>query len=183
MTREQALEEVRKRVKDERLVKHMLATEVAMRRLARHFGEDEDLWGLAGLLHDIDVEMTNADMHMHSKMGYELVKEMGLPEDIAKAILTHNEAHGIEPETLMAKVLRAVDPLTGLITAVALVMPDKKLSDVNVDRVLKRFKEKRFAAGANREQIAKCEEFGLGLEEFTNLVLQAMQSVSDELGL
>lgn len=183
ISREDALAEVRKHIKNENMVRHMLATEAAMKKLAEYFNEDANLWGLTGLLHDIDTEITNENPLEHSKVGYEMVKTFGLPEEAAKAILTHNEAHGIVPDSLMGKVLRAVDPLTGLITAVALVMPDRKLSSVTPERVLKRFKEKRFAAGANREQIATCEDFGLSLEEFVNLVLQAMQGISEELGL
>lgn len=183
ISREEALAEVRKNIKNENMVRHMLATEAAMKKLAEYFNEDANLWGLTGLLHDIDTEITNENPLEHSKVGYEMVKTLGLPEEAAKAILTHNEAHGIVPDSLMGKVLRAVDPLTGLITAVALVMPDKRLSSVTPERVLKRFKEKRFAAGANREQIATCEDFGLSLEKFVNLVLQAMQEISEDLGL
>jgi len=183
ITREEALQEVREHIKNENMIRHMLATEAAMKKLAQYFNEDAELWGLTGLLHDIDTEITNEDPVEHSKVGYDMAKNLGLPEEAARAILTHNEAHGIEPDSLMGKVLKAVDPLTGLITAVALVMPDKKLSSVTPERVLKRFKEKRFAAGANREQIATCEEFGLSLGEFVSLVLQAMQEISEDLGL
>jgi putative nucleotidyltransferase with HDIG domain len=183
ITREEALEEVRKNIKSENMIRHMLSTEAAMRKLAEHFGQDPDLWGITGLLHDIDTEITNEDPMQHSKVGYDMVKALGLPEEAAKAILTHNEAHGIEPDSLMGQVLRAVDPLTGLITAVALVMPDKKLANVTPERVLKRFKEKRFAAGADRNRIAECSQFGLSLEEFVTLTLEGMQQISDELGL
>lgn len=183
ISREQALEEVKKYIKSENMIRHMLATEAVMRKMAEYFNADPDLWGITGLLHDIDTELTNEDPMEHSKVGYQIAKELGLPEEAAKAILTHNEAHGIQPDSLLGQVLRAVDPLTGLITAVALVMPNKKLSEVTPERVLKRFKEKRFAAGADRNRIAECSEFGLSLEEFVTLALQGMQSVAEDLGL
>jgi putative nucleotidyltransferase with HDIG domain len=161
MDREEALDSVKTNVENENLLKHMLATEAIMRALARRFGEDEEKWGLTGLLHDIDVELTEGDMSSHSKLGADLAKEMGASEDMAHAILSHNETHGIPLETKLDKALFCADPLTGLITAAALVRPDKKLSSVEVKSVRKRFKEKSFAAGASREQIASCSELGL----------------------
>jgi len=183
MTREEALDSVRANVESENLVKHMLATEAIMRALARRFGEDEEEWGLTGLLHDIDAELTEGDMNSHSKLGADLVREMGASEAMAHAILCHNEAHGIPLETKLDKALFCADPLTGLIIAAALVRPDKKLAGVEAKSVKKRFKEKSFAAGANREQIARCSEVGLELDEFIELGLKAMQGIAADLGL
>lgn len=183
MTRKEALDSVRENVENENLVKHMLAVEAVMRALARRFGEDEEEWGLTGLLHDIDVELTEGDMSTHSKLGADLVREMGASDAVAQAILCHNQAHGIPAETKMEKALICADPLTGLITAAALVRPDKKLAGVEAVSVRKRFKEKSFAAGANREQIAGCSQIGLELDEFIGLGLKAMQGIARELGL
>lgn len=183
MTREEALDSVKANVENGNLIKHMLATEAVMEALARRLGEDEDEWGLTGLLHDIDVELTEGDMNSHGKLGADLVREMGANEAMAHAILCHNEAHGIPLETKLDKALFCADPLTGLITAAALVRPDKKLAGVKAKSVRKRFKEKSFAAGASREQIASCSELGLELDEFIELGLKAMQGIARELGL
>ncbi len=183
MTRKEALDSVEANVENENLVKHMLATEAIMQALARRFGEGEDEWGLTGLLHDIDVELTGGDMNEHSKLGADLVMELGASETMAHAILSHNETHGIPRETQLDKALFCADPLTGLIIAAALVRPDKKLAGVEAKSVRKRFKEKSFAAGANREQIALCSEIGLELDEFIELGLGAMKGIADDLGL
>ncbi len=183
MTLDEALDSVKANVENENLVKHMLATEAIMQVLAGRLGEDEEEWGLTGLLHDIDVELTEGDMDSHSKLGADLVREMGASEAMVQAILCHNEAHGIPLETKLDKALFCADPLTGLITAAALVRPDKKLASVEAKSVKKRFKEKSFAAGANRESIATCSELGLELDEFIELGLKAMQEIAAELGL
>lgn len=183
MTRDEALKSIREKVKNENLIRHMLATEAIMRSLARRFGADEDEWGLAGLLHDIDVELVGPDMKEHSRLGSELARELGAGDAIAHAILTHNEAHGVALETQMDQALFCSDPLTGLITAAALVRPDKKLAGVESKSVRKRFKEKSFAAGANRTNIATCSALGLELDEFIDLSLKAMQEIAPDLGL
>ncbi len=183
MTREDALEAIRENVENENLIKHMKATEAIMKELAKRFDENEDDWALAGLLHDIDVELTEGDMHSHGMLGSDIVREMGVDKDIAKAILTHNDTLGIPRESMMDKALFCADPLTGLITAAALVRPDKKLAGVEAKSVRKRFKEKSFAAGASREGIAMCSELGLELDEFIEIGLKAMQSIASELGL
>ena len=183
MNRRDIFDSIRANVANENLVKHMLATEAIMRALARHFGEDEEEWGLTGLLHDIDVELTEGDMAIHSKMGADLVRELGAGEAMAHAVLCHNAEHGIPCETKLDKALFCADPLTGLITAAALVRPDKKLTGVEPKSVHKRFKEKAFAAGANREQIASCGEIGLELDGFIDMGLKAMKAVAGDLGL
>ncbi len=183
MTREEALDSVKDNVENENLLKHMLATETIMETLARRLGEDEDEWGLTGLLHDIDVELTEGDMNNHGKLGADLVREMGAGEAIARAVLCHNEAHGVPLETKLDKALFCADPLTGLITAGALVRPDKKLAGLEAKSVRKRFKEKSFAAGVDRQQIAQCSELGLELDEFIELGLEAMKKIAPSLGL
>ena len=183
MNRLEALESIKENVENKNLIKHMLATEAIMIALAKRFGEDETEWGLAGLLHDIDVELTEGDMHTHSKLGADIVRDLGASDAIASAILCHNETHGIHPRTLMEKALYCADPLTGLITAAVLVRPDKKIASLEPKSVRKRFKEKSFAAGANREQIAKCNDIGLELDEFIAIGAEAMKGISSDLGL
>ncbi len=183
MNRDDVLASIEANVENKSLVNHMLATEAIMRALARRFGEDEEVWGLTGLLHDIDVELTEGDMRAHSKLGADIAMELGASEEMAQAILRHNEAHGIPPETLLEKALFCADPLTGLIVAGALVRRDKKLEGLTTKSLIKRFGEKRFAAGANREQIAMCREMGLELEEFIALGLDAMKGIAEEIGL
>jgi putative nucleotidyltransferase with HDIG domain len=183
MNREEALSDVRKNIKNENLVRHMLAAEAIMRALAKRFGENEDEWGLAGLLHDIDLELIGDDMKIHSKRSAEMAKQLGADDAVCHAILCHNNAHGEPFLTKMDNALFCADPLTGLITAGALVRPEKKLAFVEAKSIRKRFKEKSFAAGANREQIAKCSEIGLELDDFIALGLEAMKGVSDSLGL
>lgn len=184
MEREEALSLLKENLKNQNLVKHSLAVEIAMRALAEHFNEDVEKWGVCGLLHDIDYEKTEGDADTHSKEGAEMLKSLGFDEDLYEAVLTHNEAHDVDPKTKMAKALFCVDPLTGLIVAATLVLPNKNINDLKTESVLKRFKERAFAKGVNREIIAKCQELlGLSLEEFTGIVLSSMQKISDELGL
>jgi putative nucleotidyltransferase with HDIG domain len=183
MNRDDALASIEANVENKNLVNHMLAAEAVMRALARRFGEDEDTWGLTGLLHDIDVELTEGDMSAHSALGADIVRELGASEEMAQAILRHNEAHGIPVDTRLDRALYCADPLTGLIVAGALIRPDKELEGLTTKSLMKRFSEKRFAAGANREQIAKCGELGLKLEEFIELGLQAMKGIATDIGL
>jgi putative nucleotidyltransferase with HDIG domain len=183
MNRQEVMESIRENVENENLIKHMLATEAIMRALARRMGEDENEWGLAGLLHDIDVELTEGDMSSHSKLGADLARDLGASESIANAILCHNELHGVAPETNMEKALFCVDPLTGLITAAVLVRPEKKIETLEAKSVRKRFKEKSFAAGAKREQIARCADIGLELDEFIAIGVAAMKEIAPQLGL
>ncbi len=183
MKREEVLDSIKANVENANLIKHMLATEAIMRELARRLGEDEEEWGLTGLLHDIDMELTGGDMSQHSKLGADLAKELGASEAMAHAILCHNEAHGVLLETKLDKALFCTDPLTGLIVAAALVRPDKKLAGLEAKSVIKKFKEKGFAAGANREQISQCSELGLELNEFIERGLEAMKGIAADLGL
>ncbi len=183
MTRKEALNSIKANVENINLIKHMLATEAIMRALAKRLGEDEEEWGLTGLLHDIDMELTSGDMNTHSKLGADLTRELGASEAMAHAILCHNPAHGIPTETRLDKALFCVDPLTGLIIAAALVRPDKKLANLEAKSVIKKFKQPSFAAGVNRQQISQCSEIGLGLDEFIELGLIAMQGIAADLGL
>ena len=183
MDRAQGLAAVRANVTNVNTVKHMLAVEAVMRALARRLGQDEEAWGQAGLLHDIDLEVTNADMETHSRVSADMARKLGASEAVCQAILVHNERHGIPRQTSFEKALWCADPVTGLVTAVALVMPDKKLASVQVSSISKRFKQLRFAAGANRDQIASCSELGLELDEFLSLGLEAMKGVAGELGM
>ncbi len=183
MTRKEALEYIKANVKNENMVNHMLATEAIMRALARRLGEDEEEGGLTGLLHDIDVELTGGDMKAHSKLGADLARELGASETMAHAILCHNETHGIPLETKLDKALFCADPLTGLIIAATLVRPDKKLAGLEAKSVIKKFGQKSFAAGANRQHIAQCSEIGLELGEFIELGVEAMQGIAADLGL
>jgi len=183
MTRDEALDSIKANVENVNLIKHMLATEAIMCALAKRFGEDEEEWGFTGLLHDIDVELTEGDMNSHSKLGADLARELGASKAMAHAILCHNEAHGVPCDTKLAKALFCADPLTGLIIAATLVRPDKKIANLEAKSVKKRFKEKGFAAGANREQIALCSEIELEFDEFIELGLEAMQGIAADLGL
>lgn len=186
ITREQALALVKQYVKTENSIKHMLATEAIMKALARHFKEEEEVWGLAGLLHDIDMEEVDylSEPEKHGPRSVEILKEHGIDNQIIlDAVIAHNEATGKSRETLIEKAIYAVDPLTGLIVATTLVMPERKLAAVRPENVLNRFKEKAFARGAKREIIASCQDFGLNLEEFVEIGLKAMQSISTQLGL
>lgn len=183
MTRDEALKLVQEKIENKNLVKHCLAVEVCMRALAEKFGEDPDKWGLAGLLHDIDYEETKDDSNRHSLVGAEMLEELGLDKEIIEAVKTHNEVHGVAPESKMAKALFCTDPITGLIVAATLVLPNKKIADLTTENVLNRFKEKGFARGANREIISKCSDIDLDLKEFSDICLKAMQRISGELGL
>lgn len=183
MNREEALVLVKEKLANQNLLKHCLAVEVVMRLLAKHFGEDDEKWGLAGLMHDIDYEATKDDPGQHSMVGAQMLEELGLPEDLVYAVKVHNEYHGLERKSLLDKALFACDPLTGLIVAGALIKPEKKLAAIDVEFLLNRFGEKSFARGANREQIKSCSELGLTLEEFMALGLRAMQSIAPQLGL
>jgi len=184
MNRERALEILKQNLSNQNLIKHCLVVEAIMRALAQHFKEDEEKWGLAGLLHDIDFEKVKDDLSQHSLIGAKMLEDLEIEKDICQAIKVHNEAHGILPETLLDKALFVADPLTGLIIAATLVLPSKKLIDLSTENILNRFKEKAFAKGANREIIKKSEEYlNLRLEEFVEIGLQAMQKIADDLGL
>ncbi len=181
MQRDQAKKLMEQTIPNKNLQKHMLACEACMRALAARFGEDVEAWGLAGLLHDLDYDQTVSDFGNHGRITAKMLEGTDVPAVIIHAIQAH-PGH-VAAESTMDFALYAVDPITGLIVAAALMHPTKKLASVDVGFVMKRYKEKRFAAGANREQIATCDRLGLGLEDFTGACLAAMQGISGELGL
>lgn len=185
MKRTEALNLVKKYVKNNNSIKHMLAVEAVMRSLAKKFSEDEEKWGLVGILHDIDMELVDyiKNPSEHATVGAKILKENNINEDIIEATLAHNEETGKKRETLLQKTIYCTDPLTGLIVASALVLPDRKIKKLSTESVLRRFKEKSFARGANREIIESCKEIGLELEEFISIGLSAMQEISEELEL
>lgn len=183
MQREKALDLLKEYLKNDNLIKHSLAVEAIMIGLAERLGEDVEKYGLAGLLHDIDYDMTVDDIERHSLLGAEILEKQGIEAEVVYAVKVHNEAHGLERNSLLDKALYAADPTSGFITAAALVRPDKKIAEVKLKSLKKRFKEKAFAKGASREQMATCTELGLELDEFLTICLKSMQKVADELGL
>jgi len=183
LTREDAYSILTEFTKNENLIKHALAVEAAMKSYAQKFGEDEEKWGIVGLIHDFDYEKYPT-MEDHPFKGAEILKERGWPEDIIRGVLCHAGHTGIERKTLMEKAIYAVDELTGFIIAVALVRPSKKIEDVKVKSVKKKMKDKLFAAKVDRNQITKgAEELGVTLEEHIQTVLDAMKEISDDLGV
>jgi len=181
--REYYIELLKQNIKNPKMIAHSLASEAVLRKLAHRFGEDEEVWGTAGLLHDIDVELTNGDSKLHGPTGAEMLKTEGLPTDAVEAILLHNEkATGEKRSTLFHHALAAGETITGLIFAVALVYPDKKISSVKTKSVVKRMKEKLFAASVNREAIMECEAIGITIDEFAALAIEALCPIEEELG-
>lgn len=181
LNRQDYLALMKSQVKNANLQKHMLAAEAILRELAPRFGGDSEEWGLAGLLHDIDYEQTADTPEQHGLLAAELLQEYNLPEHVIYAIKAHSGM--LELKTDLDKALYAVDPLTGLIVAAALIHQDKKLASIDTQFVMNRFGVRSFARGANREQIKSCTSLGLDLEEFISIGLEAMQKISDELGL
>jgi putative nucleotidyltransferase with HDIG domain len=181
VTRQQAYDLAKPRFSNKNLFKHVLAVEAVMRELAQHFNESEEEWGLVGLLHDLDYEETAQTPERHTLVTEEILKSSDISAAIIHAIKCHNKLTPIQ--NLMDRALYAADPVTGLIVAAALMHPEKKLSALDVEFVLHRFKIKGFARGANREQILTCQEMNLTLEEFISLALRGMQKISVELGL
>ena len=186
--RASALALVHEYTASESLRKHMLAVEAAMRAYARRFGADEERWGLAGLLHDFDYErFPNADHRPdaeHPAEGVRILRGLGYPDDVCDAILGHAAYTGVPRTTPMARTLFAVDELTGLITATALVKPSRSLREVDVRSIRKRMKDKAFARGVSREDvILGAEELGVDLDEHVAFVVAAMQAEADALGL
>jgi len=181
MEREEAYELAKAKISNQNLFKHVLAVEAVMKGLANHLKEDQHRWGLAGLLHDLDYEETKNDPDYHTLITATILSEYQLDPEIIEAIKCHNDKAPRAKN--IGKAIYAADPVTGLIVAAALMHPEKKLKALNVDFILRRFGEKRFAAGANREQIKTCEDLGLSLTEFLTISLQAMQGIDKELGL
>ena len=178
-----AFEIVNEFVSGQQLVKHMLAVESAMRFYARRLEQDEETWAITGLLHDFDWEI-HPTAEEHPLQGAPILKDRGVPQEIVQAILCHGDHLNLPRETLLAKALYACDEITGLITAVALVRPSRSLFDLEASSVKKKWKDKAFAAGANREEMARgAEEFGVPLWEHCDNVIAAMRTIAPQLDL
>lgn len=184
MKSEESIALLHEHIKNQNLRKHCYASEAVMRALARRMNADEEKWGLAGLLHDLDVEEVNADPKIHGLETARLLEEKGIDPEIIEAIVLHNEhATGKKRTKPFHHALAAGETITGLITATTLVYPDKKLASVKPKSIKKRMKEKAFAASVSREHIMECEKAGIPLDEFIQISLAAMCSISDELGM
>ncbi len=188
MNRDEALALMHEYTESEALRAHMYAVEAAMRAYARHYGEDEEAWGLVGLLHDFDYEKyPNAERRPdaeHPTFGVGVLRERGLPEPMLDAILGHASHTGFPRHSLMAKTLFAVDELCGFLVACALVRPSKSLQDLEVKSVKKKLKDKAFARGVNREEVLQgTDELGVALDEHIGFVVEALRPVEDRLGL
>ena len=183
MKRDDAYAIVSEYVKNENLIRHMLAVEAAMRFYAEKLGEDVETWGLTGLLHDFDWEI-HPTLEQHPQAGAPILRQRGVPEQVVRAVLSHADHTGVPRQSRMEKALLACDEITGLVIAVALVRPSRSLSDLEVSSVKKKWKDKAFAAGADREQIAAAaEEFGVELWEHVGNVILAMRPIGAQLGL
>lgn len=187
ITREQALTLLKKHISQENLLRHCYAVEAVMRALARYFKEDEERWGIVGLLHDGDYEETKAAPEKHTLEMLKWLKEIGETDlEILSAIASHNYAHTGQnpPKNKLEWSLYSSDELTGLIVAVTLVKPDKKIASVTVDSIMNKWRQKSFAAGVKREQIEECEaRLEIPLKDFIEIALTAMQGISKDLGL
>jgi uncharacterized protein len=175
LPREQAIDLLHQYIKNDRMIFHSLASEAVLRAIARRLGRDEEKWGLAGLLHDLDVEITHADPKVHGLETARILAEKEIDEDIIEAIKLHNEMASDLPRTTeFHHALAAGETITGLILATSLVYPDKQISSVKPKSITKRMKEKAFAASVRRENIMECELIGISLEEFAELSINAM---------
>ncbi len=181
MKRDEALNLVQSHLSNRNLVKHCLAVEACMREVAKRLGQDEEEWGLAGLLHDLDYEITQKDPEKHTTETLKILQDKELTADQLHAIQAH--AGKVPCEKAIDWAIFSIDPLTGLIVAAALMHPTKKLANVDLDFIKRRYKEKSFARGARREEIEMCRNCGLELDEFISLCLKAMQGIAPELGL
>ncbi len=181
MEREKALELVQKYLKNRNLVKHSLAVEACMKAVASRLGQDVDKWGLAGILHDLDYEITEKSPELHTTETVKILKGMKVDPEIIHAIQAH--AGQVPCESKMDWAIFSIDPLTGLIIAATLMHPSRKLKEVELAFVKRRYKEKSFARGAKRENIEQIKNVGLDLDEFISICLEAMQGINKELGL
>lgn len=183
LTRNEALDLLKENVKAENMLKHSYASEAVLRAIGRYLGENEEEYGIAGLLHDVDVEITNADPHTHGPYAEKLLKGK-ITDEALDAIIMHNEvATGKERSTRFQHALAAGETITGLIMATTLVYPDKKIASVKTSSVTKRMKQLAFAASVKRENILECEKIGIPLDQFAELSVNAMKEISEVLGL
>jgi putative nucleotidyltransferase with HDIG domain len=184
ISREKAFKLLTKHLKNEKLISHCLAAEAIMRELAPRFEQDPDVWALAGLLHDIDYEITDGDPSRHGKEGAEMLLNHGVSPAIAEAIQNHNaEGLGLERTTVFDHALACAETITGMIAATALVYPDKKITSVKPQSVTKRMKTPHFARSVSRDIIMECETIGIPLQDFVAISLQAMSGIADDIGL
>ena len=184
ISRNEALEVLRRYVRNENMIRHSLASEAILRGIARRLGQDEDKWGLAGLLHDIDVEVTHAEPAIHGTQADALLKDYDMDPEVLDAIRMHNEdSAGKERTTVFQHALAAGETISGLIFATTYVYPDKKLSSVKPKSVVKRMKEKAFAASVRRESIMECEKIGIPIDEFAALCISSLLPIAEEIGL
>jgi hypothetical protein len=185
--RGKALEIVRAHVKRDNLVKHILAVEAIMRGMAKEIGEDVELWGMAGLLHDVDFDETYDNPAKHGMRSIEILNAEAsgeVPDEVLKAIKAHNPEHtGVQPESKMEFALLAADAVSGLIIAMALIIPSKKLADVKPENIPKRYKEKDFARNCNRANMLLAEKAGLAKERFFEIALKSLQGIANDLRL
>ncbi len=184
MNRPEALLLLKQYVKSEKMIIHSLSSEAVVKAIAKKLGKDEEKYALAGLLHDIDVEITNGDPKIHGLKSIEILQEHGIEADIIDAISMHNEeATGKDRETEFQHAIAAGETITGLIYATALIYPDKKIASIKYKSVKKRMKQKAFAAKVSRENIMECEKIGIPLDEFIQISVDAMREISGEIGL
>lgn len=181
MEREEALELVKKYLKNINLIKHSLAVEACMKAMASRLNKDVEKWGLAGILHDLDYEITEKSPELHTTETVKILKEIGIEPDIINTIQAH--AGKVPCQSEMEWAIFSIDPLTGLVIAATLMHPSKKLKEVDLGFVKRRYKEKSFARGARREDIEQIKNIGMDLDEFISICLEAMQGIDKELGL
>jgi putative nucleotidyltransferase with HDIG domain len=183
LTRAEAFPLLKKNLRTENLIKHSLAVEAILEEMAKKLGEDQQIWGLTGLLHDLDYDFTKHEPEKHSQITVKVLTDL-LPPEAINAIKAHNYQYTAQiPQTYLDKSLIAADAVSGLIIAAALVMPSKKLADVTTKTLLTKYKDKSFAAGCNRKRIELCEDMELGLQDFLELSLNGLKRISDSLGL
>ncbi len=181
--RNRALELLHQHIKNPKMIAHCLASEAVMRKLAIHFRQDEDDWGLCGLMHDIDVEITNADPLVHGTLSRSILQPLEMTENAIEAIERHNEMSSDMPrDKIIHHALAAAETITGLVFATAMVYPDKKISSVKAKSVVKRMKEKLFAASVKRENIMECELIGISISDFALMTIDALSPIQEELG-
>lgn len=181
MEREEGLELVKKHLKNKNLIKHSLAVEACMKAMASRLNKDVEKWGLAGILHDLDYEITEKSPELHTTEAVKILKEIGIEPDIINTIQAH--AGKVPCKSEMEWAIFSIDPLTGLVIAATLMHPSKKLKEVDLGFVKRRYKEKSFARGARREDIEQIKNIGMDLDEFISICLEAMQGIDKELGL
>ena len=183
INRNEAFMLIKKYLEDDKLIKHSLAVEAIMGRIARSLDENEDFWSIVGLLHDLDYEYTQNNPEKHANISAQILSGL-IQEKGINAIKAHNYLHtDYVPTTSLDKSLLAADAVSGLIIAAALVMPSKKINDVKLETLLNKFNDKSFAKGCNRKRINLCLDVGIDLDKFLDLSLNALKDISDELDL